>query len=73
MRQLSLKRQSVRSVTQMPLWEFPSIVDGTSQLKLSKKIKQVLTERSEREKERERAQDENKILIDSVTGIGVNV
>lgn len=33
----------------------------------------MLTERSNREKEKERAEDENKILIDSVTGINVNV
>lgn len=57
----------------MPLRGFPSVVDGTSQLKLSKRIKQMLTERSNREKEKERAEDENKILIDSVTGINVNV
>lgn len=57
----------------MPLRGFPSVVDGTSQLKLSKRIKQMLTERSNGEKEKERAKDENKILIDSVTGINVNV
>lgn len=57
----------------MPLRGFPSVVDGTSQLKLSKRIKQMLTERSNGEKEKERAEDENKILIDSVTGINVNV
>lgn len=57
----------------MPLRGFASVVDGTSQLKLSKRIKQMLTERSNGEKEKERAEDENKILIDSVTGINVNV